>query len=131
MITDPISDMLTRIRNASMVKKRTVDIPLSKVKFAIAKILESQGYVEGVEVVEVGKRQYIRVTLKYHDNKAPAISSIQRISTPGRRIYLKSKELPIVKAGYGFAIVSTPNGLMTNLEAKKRHLGGELICEIF
>jgi small subunit ribosomal protein S8 len=131
MITDPISDMLTRIRNASMVKKHKVDIPLSKVKFAISKILESQGYVEGVEVIEVGKRQYIRATLKYDQNKAPAISSIQRISKPGRRIYVKSNELPVVKAGYGFAIVSTPNGLMTNLEAKKRRLGGELICEIF
>ena len=131
MMTDPISDMLTRIRNASMVKKSIVNIPLSKIKFAIAKILEAEKMVEKVETLEVAKRPVIRVHLKYDANKMPFISSLRRISTPGRRIYSKSSELRKVRSGFGFSIVSTPNGLMTNNEARKRHLGGEVICEIY
>lgn len=130
MITDPISDMLTRIRNASKVKKQYVDIPLSKIKFAIAKILEAENYVEKVEMVEVGKRPIIRAYLKY-TNDQPAITSLTRISKPGGRVYVKTDELPNVQSGFGMAIVSTPNGLMTNSEARKRRLGGEVICEIF
>jgi small subunit ribosomal protein S8 len=131
MITDPISDMLTRIRNASTVKKSVVDIPLSKVKFAIAKILEAEQFVARVETIEVLKRPVIRVHLKYGDNKRPRIASIRRVSTPGRRIYVKSDRISTVRSGLGMAILSTSNGLMTNLEARKRHLGGEVICELY
>ncbi len=129
MLTDPISDMLTRIRNASMVKKRSVDIPRSKMKFAIAKILEREGYVGQIEETEEAGRPVIRVHLKYNDG--PAIAYLKRVSTPGRRVYVKATELPNVQSGFGISIVSTPNGLMTNNEARKRHLGGELICEIY
>ena len=130
MMTDPISDMLTRIRNAVMVKKKTVDIPASKTKFALAKILQGEGYVAGIDQVEEGKRPILRLALSYKDGRSP-ISSIKRVSTPGRRVYVKTDALPRVQSGHGMAVISTPNGLMTNNEAKKRRLGGEVICEIF
>lgn len=129
-MTDPISDMLTRIRNASKIKKQHVDVPASRVKFAIAKILEAEGFAEKVEMVQSGTHSNIRIHLKY-DGRQPAITTIDRVSTPGRRIYAKSNALPRVQSGYGIAIVSTSNGLMTNKEAMKRHLGGEIICEVF
>jgi len=131
MMTDPISDMLTRIRNASMVKKQVIELPFSKIKFAIAKILEAEKYVGQVEKFEDGNRQMLRIVLKYDNTKAPAISSVTRISKPGRRVYVKATELPKVQSGFGLAIISTPNGLMTNNEARKRRLGGEVICEIY
>ena len=131
MLTDPISDMLTRIRNASKVKKAHVEVPLSKMKYAIAKILEKEGYVSGVETFEVGPKNMMRLTLKYGEGKAPLIDSVKRISKPGRRVYKKAEEMKAVRSGYGMAIVSTSNGLMTTQEARKRRLGGELICEIF
>jgi small subunit ribosomal protein S8 len=130
MITDPISDMLTRIRNASVVGKRDVDVPMSKIKFALAKVLESEGYFCGVELIEGLRSPMIRIHLKY-DNKKPKISMIKRVSKPGRRIYVSSGDIKSVRSGYGVSIISTPNGLMTNKEAKKRHLGGEILCEIF
>ena len=130
MMTDPISDMLTRIRNAATVKKQYVDVPLSKIKFAIAKILEAENYVEKVEKVEVNKRPYIRLNLKYND-RTPVIQSIKRVSTPGRRVYVQKENLPRVQSGFGIAILSTSNGLMTNNEARKRKLGGEVICEVY
>lgn len=130
-MTDPISDMLSRIRNASRVTKPSVDVPLSKVKFAIAKILEAEKFVEKVEMVEVLKRPYIRLTLKYDENRSPAITNIDRVSKPGRRVYVKTDGLRTIQSGFGFSIVSTPNGLMTNKEARKRRLGGEIICEVF
>ncbi len=131
MMTDPISDMLTRIRNASAVRKSSVEIPLSQIKFAIAKILESKGFVSSVEVKEEGIRKIIRIGLLYDLSRNPKISSITRISTPGRRVYKKSSEIARVRSGYGFAIISTPNGLMTSDEARKRRLGGEVICEVY
>lgn len=131
MMTDPISDMLTRIRNASMVRKSIVEVPLSQMKFAIAKILESKGFVESVEVKEEGVRKIMRIGLLYDLNRQPKISAITRVSTPGRRIYKKSSELARVRSGYGFSIISTPNGLMTSDEARKRRLGGEVICEVY
>lgn len=129
MITDPISDMLTRIRNAQAVHKREVVMPYSKVKFAIAKILEKEGYVEGVGQIEQGKFPALRIGLKYRD-RFPAIQNLRRVSKPGQRIYTKSAELPKVLSDFGIAIISTPNGLMTNKEARARRLGGEVICEI-
>lgn len=130
MMTDPISDMLTRIRNASMVRKHTVDVPMSKVKFALAKVLESEGFLAGVEKTDGLKHPMLRLTLKY-DQGASKIESIKRISTPGRRVYVKAAEIPYVRSGHGFAIISTPNGLMSSVEARKRRLGGEVICEVF
>jgi small subunit ribosomal protein S8 len=130
MLTDPISDMLTRIRNASMVRKQFVDVPRSKIKFAIAKILQKEQCVSGVEEVQVEGRDFLRLKLRYSDG-ASYISSLRRISKPGRRVYAKADRLPHVRSGFGFAIVSTPNGLMTNREARKRRLGGEVLCEIY
>lgn len=130
MMTDPISDMLTRIRNASQVRKANLEMPLSKMKYALAKILEKEGYVKSVETFEDGSRPMMRITLKY-DGKMPAIESVQRVSRPGLRVYAKANELPSVRSGFGVAIISTSNGLMTNKEAQKRSLGGEVICEVY
>lgn len=131
MMTDPISDMLTRIRNASMVHKTTVALPASKMKFAIAKILETEGYIEHVETIQDGAKSTLRFQVKYDQDKVSKVSSLKRISTPGRRVYIKASEIANVHSGFGFAIISTPNGLMTSREARKRRLGGEVICEIF
>ena len=130
-MTDPISDMLTRIRNASMVHKATVEMPLSKMKYAIAKIFEAEGRVLNVETYQDGNRGMLRIKLKYDAKKSPAITLLRRVSTPGRRIYVKSEGLKRVHSGYGFSVISTPNGLMTGTEAKKRRLGGEVICEVY
>jgi small subunit ribosomal protein S8 len=135
-MTDPIADMLTRVRNALAVRKEEVVLPMSKMKLKIAKILESDGWIEKAEEVsgragkEKSKFKELRILLKYKGGK-PAISSIKRISRPGLRIYVKKSELPRVLNNLGIAIISTPGGLMTNLEAKKKGLGGEVICEIY
>jgi len=121
--------MLTRIRNAQAVTKADVAFPYSKLKFAIAKILEKEGYVAKVEQVTDAKFPVIRVTLNYEDRQ-PKIRMIRRVSRPGNRVYAKSTELPVVLSDIGIAILSTPNGLMTNKEARARHLGGEVICEV-
>lgn len=131
MMTDPISDMLTRIRNAARSGAREVVMPRSNMKFAIAKILQAEKYVTGVDSFEDGTRPMLRLMLAYDETGSPVISSITRISKPGQRIYVKSDGLHNVRSGMGLAIVSTPNGLMTNIEARKRHLGGELICELY
>ncbi|MBU2566115.1 30S ribosomal protein S8 [Patescibacteria group bacterium] len=130
MITDPISDFLTRLRNAQHAHHEELTSPSSKVKFAIAKILEQEGYIEGVKTEEQGVKKDLHVKLKYTAN-GPKIRSIKRISTPGRRVYRKSYELPRVLSDMGLAIISTSAGLMTNKQARKRKLGGEVICEIF
>lgn len=130
MITDPISDMLTRIRNAQAVHKAEVSLPHSKIKFSIAKILQKEGYLAGVKVNNNEKFPILVLSLIYK-NQAPAITKIARISTPGRRVYAKHTDLPKVLSDIGVAIISTPNGLMTNKEARSRKLGGEVICEIY
>ena len=127
-MTDPIADMLTRIRNSSAARRSEVAVPYSKVKFAIAKILEKTEYLAGVETKDDTGEMSIR--LRY-DGRAPAFESIRRISKPGRRVYATSGELPTVRSGSGIAVISTSQGLMTNVEAKTRRLGGEIICEIF
>jgi small subunit ribosomal protein S8 len=131
MMTDPVSDMLTRIRNAGMSHAAVVAMPRSIMKFAIAKIIQGQGYVSNVEAFEDGNKPMMSLTLKYDEGNSPMISAITRISKPGQRVYVKSTDLHRVRSGMGFSIVSTPNGLMTGAEARKRHLGGELICEIY
>jgi small subunit ribosomal protein S8 len=122
--------MLTRIRNASAVGHAEVVLPFSNLKFAIAKVLSQEGFVGDVKKVEEGKFAKLSIGIKY-ESDGPKIRNIKRISKPGHRLYKKSTELPRVLSGLGVAVVSTPNGVMTNKEASKRHLGGEIICEIF
>jgi small subunit ribosomal protein S8 len=129
MFTDPISDFLTRIRNAQSAGHLTVSAPGSRIKRAIADILKREGYVENVEEQTDGPRKTLVLTLKYQ-GKAPYIRSLTRVSTPGRRVYRGAKELPRVLSDQGLAIISTSTGLMTNKEARRRKLGGEIICEI-
>lgn len=130
MFTDPISDFLTRIRNAQAARHETVTLPSSKLKFALAKILEKEGYLEDVKVTSEGSKHSIEFRLKY-DGRTPVIRHLERISTPGRRVYRKTDELPRVLSGQGLAIISTSAGVMTNREARKRKLGGEVLCEIY
>ncbi len=137
-MTDPISDMLTRIRNASAIKKDEVVLPMSKIKYEIAKILERDGWVGKVEVIkEKGKKNgsaafdNLKIVLKYGDGHKPAISSLKRISKPGLRIYVSKDELPKVLNNLGIAIISTSHGLMTNKDARKKNVGGEILCEIY
>ena len=129
-MTDPITDMLNRIKNAQVVLHPEVSIPFSKLKYEIAKILERQGFIEKIEKKGKKTRKTIEITLKYID-KAPAISSLKRISKPGQRIYNSRREIKRVRSGYGITIISTPKGLMTNKEARRQKIGGEVICEIW
>lgn len=129
-MTDPIADMLTRIRNASTVKKVEVVLPFSKIKYQIAEILKESGWLKDVEKIK-GKFAQIRVELKYDKDGQSTILSIKRISKPGRRIYVDKNNLPVVLNNLGIAIISTSRGLMTNREAKRKSLGGEVICEIY
>ena len=121
--------MLTRMRNAAAVRKADVTMPHSKVKFAIAKIMEREGYLNSVEVHEHGVKKTMTLKLKYRGTH-PAFELLKRVSTPGQRVYKKTHELSVILSGFGLSIVSTPNGLMTNKEARARRLGGEVICEI-
>lgn len=130
MMTDPISDMLTRLRNGATVRAKTVTMPMSKMKFAIAKLLQGEGYLSKVETFTEGVHPMLRVDLAY-DEQGPRISAVKRVSKPGLRVYVKAEELKAVRSGFGLAILSTPNGLMTSQEARKRRLGGELICEVY
>ncbi len=130
-ITDPIADMLTRIRNANSAKHQTVDVPVSKMKTAIADILKNEGYIKGYEMVDDGKQGMIRITLKYGANKEKVISGLERVSKPGLRVYSGAEELPRVLKGLGIAIVSTSKGIMTDKEARKAHIGGEVLAFIW
>ncbi len=137
-MTDPIADMLTRIRNALAVGKPEVVLPMSKIKLNIAKLLEKEGWIQKAEVIKGGlqtKRgsrfDQLRIILKYDDQGQPAIRALKRISKPGLRIYVGKDEIPRVLNGYGIAIISTSQGLLTNKEAKQRGLGGEVLCEIW
>lgn len=129
MLSDPIADMLTRIRNAQLAKRRLVEIPFSKLKKSVADILNAEGYIGMIEVQE-GTPNTLVVELKY-DGKLPAITSLKRESKPGHRMYRKAEELPHVLNGYGIAIVSTSKGLMTNKQARKEGIGGEVICSVY
>lgn len=129
-MTDPIADMLNRIRNAQAVFHPTVSIPFSKLKYEIAKVLEKQGFIEKAEKKRRKTKSIVEITLKYID-KAPAISGLKRISKPGQRIYSTWKKIKRVKGGFGIAIVSTSKGFMTNKESRKQKVGGEVICEIW
>jgi small subunit ribosomal protein S8 len=137
-MTDPITDMLNRIRNASAVSHETVSIPFSNIKYKIAKILEEQKLIQELEKKGRKTKKVFEIILKYDNvekhgkiEKIPCISGLKRISKPGQRIYKRSNEIRKVQDGYGIAIISTPKGLMTNKEAKKKKLGGEIVCEIW
>jgi len=127
---DPIADMLAAIRNAQAVSQPTVSVPFSQIKYEIAKILGKQGFFEGVTKIGRKTKKTMKITLKYQD-KIPAISGLKRISKPRQRIYVVSRKIPRVKGGYGIAIISTSRGLMTNKEARKQKLGGEVICKVW
>ena len=131
-MTDPIADMLTRIRNANTAKHDTVDVPSSKMKLAIAKILLDEGYIKSYELVENGNFNDIRITLKYGASKnEKIISGLQRISKPGLRVYANQEELPKVLGGLGVAIISTNKGVITDKEARKLGVGGEVLCFVW
>ena len=130
-ITDPIADMLTRIRNAIMAKHLEVEVPASKMKLAIARILKDEGFIEQYKLIKDGKQGIIKITLKYDENKNSVISALKRVSKPGRRIYVNKKQLPRVLNGLGIAILSTPKGVITDKEARKLGVGGEWICSIW
>ena len=130
-ITDKIADMLTRIRNANAAKHDTVDVPSSNMKKAIAQILLDEGYIKSFQVIEDGKQGVIRITLKYGAGKEPVITGLRRISKPGLRIYTSCKEMPEVMKGLGIAIMSTPKGIMTDKQARKDNVGGEVLAFVW
>jgi small subunit ribosomal protein S8 len=130
-VSDPIADMLTRIRNGLMVRKNFVLVPSSKIKVAIAQILLEEGYVQGYEVTDERPQPNLRIWLKYDEKRRPVVSGMRRVSKPGRRVYRGKRELPWVLSGLGIAIVSTPKGVMTGREARRLGLGGEVLCYVW
>ena len=130
-ITDPIADMLTRIRNANSAKHATVDIPASNMKKAIAQILLDEGYIASYKVIDDEKQGVIRVTLKYGEDRSQVITGLRRVSKPGLRIYSSVEDMPKVMKGLGIAIVSTSKGIMTDREARKQNVGGEVLAFVW
>ena len=130
-ITDPVADMLTRIRNANSAKHDTVDVPASNLKKSIAQILLDEGYIKAFEIVDNGTQGTIKITLKYTANKEKAISGLRRVSKPGLRVYAGADELPRVLKGLGIAIISTSKGIMTDKKARELHVGGEVLAFIW
>ena len=130
-ITDSIADMLTRIRNAGAAKHETVDVPASKMKKAIAQILRDEGYIKSFQLIEDGKQGIIRIVLKYGENKTSVISGLRRVSKPGLRIYTNCEDMPKVMKGLGIAIVSTSKGVMTDKQARKENVGGEVLAFVW
>ena len=131
MMTDPIADMLTRIRNALLIERPFVDIPASKLKIGIAEVLQREGYIWDFEVVEDPPQNVLRVNLKYGPNGERVIQSIKRTSKPGRRVYSGVKETPEVLQGLGINILSTNQGVLSDREAKAKNVGGELLCQVY
>lgn len=131
MMTDPIADMLIRIKNALQARHKTVIVPASKIKLEIARILKQEGYIEDYKYIEEKPQGKIEIVLKYDEQKRPVIAGVKRVSKPGRRIYRGYKELPKVLDGLGIAIVSTSKGVMTDHEARRLRVGGEVLCEIW
>lgn len=130
-ITDPIADMLTRIRNAGSARHETVDIPNSKMKKAIAEILLEEGYIKSFQLIDDGTQGIIRVTLKYLPGKEKAIQGLRRVSKPGLRVYAGADELPQILRGLGIAIISTSKGIMTDKKARAQHVGGEVLAFVW
>ena len=129
--TDPIADMLTRVRNGLMVRKSYVLVPSSKIKVAIAQVLLEEGFIQGYEVTNERPQPNIRLWLKYDDKRQPIVSGLRRISRPGRRVYSGKRDLPWVLSGLGIAIVSTPKGVMTDRDARRTGVGGEVLCYVW
>jgi small subunit ribosomal protein S8 len=130
-MTDPIADMLTRIRNAVTAKHDYVNIPASKMKIAIADVLQKEGYIRSYEVQDEATKKLMRVQLNYTGKKEPVLSGIQRVSKPGLRVYVQKLEIPRVYGGLGIAILSTPQGVMTGQDAWRRKIGGEVLCYVW
>ena len=130
-VTDSVADMLTRIRNANAAKHDTVEVPASNMKKAIAQILVDEGYINSFSVEEDGKQGIITITLKYGPNKSPVITGLRRVSKPGLRIYTSCEDMPKVMKGLGVAILSTPKGVMTDKEARKANVGGEVLAFVW
>ena len=130
-MTDPIADMLTRVRNANMVKHETVDVPASNMKKEIARILLEEGFIRGYDVIEDGKQGIIRIQLKYGQSGERVISGLKRISKPGMRVYAAKDEVPKVLNGLGISIISTSKGILTDKQARKEGVGGEVICYVW
>jgi small subunit ribosomal protein S8 len=130
-MSDPLADMLTRIRNAGMEKFSHVEIPLSNIKKGISDILKNEGYINDYQIIDDNKQGTIRINLKYDRQQVRVITGLKRISKPGRRIYCKSDEIPKVLNGLGIGILSTSKGIMTDLQARNNKIGGELLCEVW
>ncbi len=134
-MTDPIADMLTRIRNAVRAGHEKVDIPASKLKTNIAQILKDEGFINSYRIIKDGKQGIIRITLRYHTikhhKKMPVLKDLKRVSKPGRRIYASKDELPLVRGGLGIAIISTSRGVLTDAAAREAGVGGEVVCEVW
>ncbi len=129
--TDPIADMLTRVRNATQARHSTVEVPFSKVKLAITKIMEQEGYIAGFEIREQDYHKSLQLQLKYDHERRPVVNGLRRVSRPGLRVYAGMHDIPRILGGIGTVVVSTNRGIMTGREARRRHLGGELIAEIW
>lgn len=130
-MTDPIADMLTRVRNALAARHPKVDVPASKLKAEIARILKEEGYIANFKVAEEDGKRTIKIYLKYSADNAPVISRIERVSRPGRRVYVGNKEIPRVLGGMGINILTTPRGVMTGRSAHRERVGGEILCEVW
>ena len=130
-MTDPIADMLTRIRNAGVARFDKVDIPASRMKISLARILKEEGFIKNYKVIKDSRQGLLRVYLKYFGHQRPLIQGLRRVSKPGRRLYCGHSELPKVQGGLGMAIVSTSQGVVTDRQARKLQVGGEILCEIY
>ena len=131
VMTDPVADFLTRIRNANTVYQERVEIPSSKMRLAMAEILKTEGFIKDVEVIEDGKQGVLRLFLKYGPNREKVISGLKRISKPGLRVYAQKDEIPKVLGGLGIAVISTSKGIMTDKQARKEGVGGEVLCYVW
>lgn len=131
MTADPIADMLTRVRNALIARHPKVDVPASRLKNELARILKEEGYIQNFKLTEEGPKKYIRLYLKYTPANLPVISRIERVSRPGCRVYVNTKEIPRILGGLGINILTTPKGVMTGNTARKEGVGGEVLCQIW
>ena len=131
MMTDPVSDMLTRIRNASMAGLEKVDVPASKIKIEITKILKEKGFIKSFKVVRDKKQGIIKISMKYLDGNEKALTGLKRVSTPGRRVYADKTKIPKVMGGYGISIISTSKGILIDEDCRQKGVGGEVLCRIW
>jgi small subunit ribosomal protein S8 len=131
MLTDPIADMLTRVRNAILIKSEKVDIPASKMKVEIAKILKEEGFIKSYKIVKDKRQGVLRITLKYTQESEPVMSGLKRVSKPGRRVYVGKADMPKVMGGVGVAIITTPKGILSDKECRSEGVGGEVLCYIW